>query len=161
MHVCDAVELVAFFVPEEALMKSGAPTLIVPDDWRSGPVGDSVVIAWNASRESTRAVHDAMPILQHARKVVIFSFSRDSVLRESDHALAEHLAHHGVNAIISDWINTGEIDAIEALFASLDTQDCDLIVAGGFGHPRVFEDLFGGVSLDLLKQPSLPVLMSH
>ena len=158
----EARELVASFVPDEALMNSGAPTLIVPHEWVAGPVGDSVVIAWNASREATRAVHDALPILKKARKVVVFSFSRHgSALRASAEALAEHLEHHGVKSIISDWTNTGEISAVEALFASLDTQDCDLIVAGGFGHSKVFEGLFGGVSLDLLEQPSLPVMMSH
>ena len=62
---------------------------------------------------------------------------------------------------ISDWTNTGDLSAIEALFASLDTQDADLIVAGAFGHSRLYEGLFGGVSLDLMRQQSLPVLMSH
>ena len=45
---------------------------------------------------------------------------------------------------ISDWTNTGDLTAIEALFASLDTQDADLIVAGAFGHSRLYEGLFGG-----------------
>ncbi len=47
------------------------------------------------------------------------------------------------------------------MFASLDTQDADLIVAGAFGHSRLYEGLFRGVSLDLMRQQSLPVLMSH
>ncbi len=158
----EARALVAAFLPDEALLKSGAPTLIVPHNWVPGPVGEHVVIAWNASREATRAVHDALPILEKARKVVVFAFShKESQLRTSAEALVDHLGRHGVSAIISDWTNTGEISAIEALFASLDTQDSDLIVAGGFGHSRIFEGLFGGVSLDLLQQPTLPVLMSH
>jgi nucleotide-binding universal stress UspA family protein len=66
-----------------------------------------------------------------------------------------------VIAHVSDWTNTGDMTAIDALFASLDTQDSDLIVAGAFGHSRVYEELFGGVSLDLMRQQSLPVLMSH
>jgi nucleotide-binding universal stress UspA family protein len=75
--------------------------------------------------------------------------------------LIQHLESHGVAAHISDWTNTGDLTAVEALFASLDTQDADLIVAGAFGHSRVYEGLFGGVSLDLMRQQSLPVLMSH
>ena len=158
----EARELVADFVPDEVIVKSGAPTLVTPQGWVPGPIGDSVVIAWNASREATRAVHDAMPILEKAKKVVVFAFShRPSALRASAEALVEHLARHGVKAIVSDWTNTGELSAIEALFASLDTQDSDLVVAGGFGHSRIYEGLFGGVSLDLMKQPTLPVLMSH
>jgi nucleotide-binding universal stress UspA family protein len=41
--------------------------------------------------------------------------------------------------------------ALEALFANLDTQEADLIVAGAFGHSRLFENLFGGASLDLMR----------
>ena len=47
-----------------------------------------------------------------------------------------------------------------ALFANLDTQDADPMVAGAFGHSRIYEGLFGGVSIDLMHQQSLPVLMS-
>ena len=76
--------------------------------------------------------------------------------------LADHLAAHGVKTEhISDWTNTGDLTAVEALFASLDTQDADLIVAGAFGHSRLYEGLFGGVTMDLMHQQSLPVLMSH
>ncbi|MBV8105851.1 MAG: universal stress protein [Hyphomicrobiales bacterium] len=147
---------------DHALLESGAPMLILPPDWTPGPVGQNVVIAWNAGREALRAVHDAMPFLEKATKVTVFAFSsRPSDLRASAVMLVHHLASHGVAAHISDWTNTGDLTAIEALFASLDTQDADLIVAGAFGHSRVYEGLFGGVSLDLMRQQSLPVLMSH
>ena len=154
--------LIASFVPNELLLRSGAPTLVVPDGWTYRPLGRNIVVAWNGSRESTRAVHDAMPLLEKAEKVVVFAFSsRMSSLKSSAEALIAHLHRHGVEAGLSDWTNTGDISAVEALFASLDTQDSDLVVAGGFGHSRIYEGLFGGVSLDLLRQPSLPVLLSH
>jgi nucleotide-binding universal stress UspA family protein len=147
---------------DHALLESGAPMLILPPDWTPGSVGQNVVIAWNAGREALRAVHDAMPLLEKAQKVTVFAFSsRPSDLRASAVMLVHHLEAHGVAAHISDWTNTGDVTAIEALFASLDTQDADLIVAGAFGHSRVYEGLFGGVSLDLMRQQSLPVLMSH
>jgi nucleotide-binding universal stress UspA family protein len=147
---------------DHALLESGAPMLILPPDWTPGSVGQNVVIAWNARREALRAVHDAMPLLEKAQKVTVFAFSsRPSDLRASAVMLVHHLEAHGVAAHISDWTNTGDVTAIEALFASLDTQDADLIVAGAFGHSRVYEGLFGGVSLDLMRQQSLPVLMSH
>ena len=147
---------------DRALVESGAPMLILPPDFTDGTVGDNAVIAWNGGREALRAVHDAMPFLAKARKVTVFCFSsRPSDLRASAAMLVDHLAAHGVKARISDWTNTGDLTAIEALFASLDTQDADLIVAGAFGHSRLYEGLFGGVSLDLMRQQSLPVLMSH
>ncbi|HZZ60187.1 MAG TPA: universal stress protein [Roseiarcus sp.] len=147
---------------DRALVESGAPMLILPPEWTGGKVGDNVVIAWNGGREALRAVHDAMPFLEKARKVTVFCFSaRPSDLRESAMMLIHHLEAHGIGAHVSDWTNTGDLTAIEALFASLDTQDADLIVAGAFGHSRFYEGLFGGVSLDLIRQQSLPVLMSH
>jgi nucleotide-binding universal stress UspA family protein len=147
---------------ERALTESGAPMLILPRDWTAGTVGENIVVAWNASREALRAVHDAMPFLEKARKVTVFCFSsRPSDLRASAVMLVQHLEAHGVAAQVSDWTNTGDLTAIEALFASLDTQDADLIVAGAFGHSRLYESLFGGVSLDLMRQQSVPVLMSH
>ena len=147
---------------DRALTESGAPMLILPPDWTGETVGQNVVIAWNAGREALRGVHDGMPFLKKAQKVTVFAFSsRPSDLRASAVMLIDHLAAHGVTAHISDWTNTGDLTAIEALFASLDTQDADLIVAGAFGHSRLYEGLFGGVSLDLMRQQSLPVLMSH
>ena len=136
--------------------------LIIPTDWSSGPCGKNVVVAWNGDREARRAVHDALPLLRRADKVTIFVFSRgDADLQIMEKRLVEHLLRHDVTARVSDWTNTGDITAVEALFASLDTQTADLLVAGAFGHSRVFESLFGSVSLELLRQPVLPVLMSH
>ena len=147
---------------DRAVTESGVPVLILPSDWTGTAVGQRVVIAWNRAPEALRAVHDAMPFLKTAAKVTVFAFSsRPSDLRASAETLVRHLAAHGVTALVSDWTNTGDLTAIEALFASLDTQDADLIVAGAFGHSRLYEALFGGVSLDLLRQQSLPVLMSH
>ncbi len=149
-------------VVDKALVDSGAPMLILPPDWTGGKLGEKIVIAWNGGREALRAVHDAMPFLEKANKITVFCFSsRPSDLRASAEALVDHLAQHGVAAGVSDWTNTGDLTAIEALFASLDTQDADLIVAGAFGRSPVYEGLFGGVSLDLMRQQSLPVLMSH
>ena len=147
---------------DRALTESGAPMLILPPGWKPSPVGRNVVIAWNGEREALRAVHDAMPLLERALKIVVFAFSsRPSGLRDSAAMLAQHLERHAVKAKISDWTNTGDMTAIDALFASLDTQDADLIVDGAFGRSRLYEGLFGGVSLDLMRQQSLPVMMSH
>jgi nucleotide-binding universal stress UspA family protein len=158
-----AREVIRHDLLDRALLESGAPMLILPPDWTPGPIGDNIVIAWNAGREALRAVHDAMPLLERAKKVTLFAFSsRPSALRKSAQMLADHLAAHGVKTEhISDWTNTGDLTAVEALFASLDTQDADLIIAGAFGHSRLYEGLFGGVSIDLMHQQSLPVLMSH
>jgi len=149
-------------LPEEAVKHAGAPVLVVPTDWPGGACGKNVVIAWNGDREAKRAVHDAMPILRRAERVAIFVFSTAaSGLRGAADLLLAHLYRHGVEAHVSDWTNSGDLTAVEALFASLDTQTADLLVAGAFGHSRVYDSLFGSVSLDLIRQPVVPALMSH
>ena len=132
-------------------MDSGAPILVLPDGWKIGPVGDSIVVAWNGGREALRAVHDAMPLLKHARKVTVFAFSaRPSTLREPKRWSGTSAATAS-KPRFSDWTNTEDISAVDALFASVDEQESDLVVTGAFGHSRLYEGLFGGVSFDLLR----------
>jgi nucleotide-binding universal stress UspA family protein len=103
-----------------------------------------------------------MPLLVKAKKVTIFTFSaRESALHATSEMLSDHLLRHSVVAEISDWPDTGEMSALEGLFASLDTQNADLIVAGAFGHSRLFESLFGGVSTDMMRQPTVPIFVAH
>jgi nucleotide-binding universal stress UspA family protein len=155
-------DFVAAGIPEEVLVSAGAPVLLLPSGWQLRTAIDNIVIAWKASREATRAVHDAMPLLRRAKKVTAFTFSaqRDAFGKEPE-LLASHLREHGVVAGSDDWPDTGEITAVDALFACLETQEADLIVAGAYGHSRLVEGLFGGVSRELVRQPSLPILMSH
>ena len=158
----EARRLVAAGVPDDVLVTAGVPILMLPHGWKESVVGERIVIAWKSSREATRAVHDAIPFLERARKVTAFTFDpRPDGLGTEPDSLLGHLSRHGIKAESSTWPNSSDVSPIDALFASLDTQDADLIVAGAFGHSRWVEGLFGGVSRDLIRQPSLPVLLSH
>jgi nucleotide-binding universal stress UspA family protein len=155
-------DLVVRGIPEDVLVSAGVPVMLLPYAWKFHSAIDNVVIAWKASREATRAVHDAMPLLRRARKVTVFTFAPDSdVFGKEPDILVAHLREHGVEAGAESWPGGGGMSAVEALFACLETQEADLIVAGAYGHSRMIEGLFGGVSRDLARQPSLPILMSH
>jgi len=144
------------------VLQSGVPVLVIPDLWKPQPIGRRVVVSWNASREATRAVHDALPILARADSVVIFAFdTRRDVLREECDLLRDHLAAHGVRAQLYPWQDSGDLDPIEALFACLGEESSDLIVAGGYGHARALERLFGEMTRQLTRTLTVPVLMSH
>ncbi len=154
--------LITAGIPEGVLVAAGVPVLLLPYGWKLRSAIESIVIAWKASREATRAVHDAMPFLIKAQKVTVFTFAPDSgVFGKEPDLLVSHLREHGVSANASSWSDTGEISAVDALFAFLDAEDTDLMVAGAYGHSRLMEGLFGGISRDLVRQPSLPILMSH
>jgi nucleotide-binding universal stress UspA family protein len=158
----EARDLVVAAVPEDALVRSGVPMLILPYGWQPEPVGQRIVVAWNSSRESTRAIHDAMPILERAQKVTVFEFGSGTAgLRAEAELIVDHLKAHGINAGAETRSDTADLTVVEALFECLENQEADLIVAGAYGHSRLMEGLFGGASYDLLHQPSLPVLLSH
>lgn len=149
-------------VPEDVLVNGGVPVLLMPDLWKPEPLGQSVVVSWNASREATRAVHDALPILMRAGSVTLFAFdARRDVLREEIALLQGHLAAHGIQATPFGWPGSGDMDAIDALFSCLSEVGADMIVAGGYGHSRLTERLLGGASRTLARTLTVPVLMSH
>ncbi len=156
-------KLLAAGIPEDVLLSAGVPILLLPSGWRERSIGERITIAWKSTREATRAVHDAMPFLTRAQKVTAFTFGpRPDGSGDEPDSLVEHLRQHGVVVEPSRWwLNSSDLTPVEAMFACLDTEDADLIVAGAYGHSRWIEGLFGGVSHDLVRQPSLPVLLSH
>lgn len=158
----ESSKLVLSGIPEQPLLHGGIPGLILPSLWRKREVGRNVMLAWNGSREANRAIGDALPILQRAKKVFLFAFgASDAASRADMETIVFRLANHDVKPEVEVWPDTGDMDPVSAMFASLDEYDIDLIVAGAYGHARWFEGLFGGVSKELLKQESMAVLMSH
>ncbi|MBN9511640.1 MAG: universal stress protein [Alphaproteobacteria bacterium] len=136
--------------------------LVIPELRPAGPLGRNIVVAWNATREATRAVHDALPLLTRAAAVTVFAFDRRAqMMAEEVGRLLDHLGVHGVTADKFTWPDTGEIDAVDALFSCLSEQGADMIVAGGYGHARMLEHMFGGVTATLIDNLTVPVLLSH
>ncbi|WP_340669936.1 universal stress protein [Phyllobacterium sp.] len=159
----DSAHLAAAAVPKDVLLTSGVPMLILPTGWEAkDPIGRHILLAWNFSRESTRALHDSMPLLINAESVALFVFDRSFNPRRSDVLdVVAHLERHGVKVTVDGWRDTGEVDAISAMFACVDRDEADLIVAGAYGHSPLVESLFGGASEQLLHNISMPVMMSH
>lgn len=148
--------------PAEVVMGSGRPVLVVPED-RRRLEASSVVVAWKNTRECRRAVADALPFLQRANDVIVQAVCRPG---ETDAAEAEtadvvaNLQRRGVNAraLVSSIQPESVADELKRI---ADLNDADLIVAGAYGHSRLQEWVFGGVTDDLLHQPGCFVLMSH
>ncbi|MCY3753747.1 MAG: universal stress protein [Alphaproteobacteria bacterium] len=146
-------------------MSCGRPVLVVPNSGRFDRLGRHVLVCWNASREATRAVNDAMPLLQRAEKVVVLSVNphRPS---GGDHGeipsanIALHLARHGVNAEAANTTADG-ISVADIVLSHVSDRGIDLIVSGAWGHSRMREWAFGGVTESLLRDVTVPALMSH
>jgi nucleotide-binding universal stress UspA family protein len=148
--------------PGDLIMQSGRPVLIAPPDLGRLDAS-SIVIAWKDTREARRAVADAMPFLERARQVLIAEVCEtrgqaESKTRVSD--VADYLARHGVKAQVAVR-RPGPGGAAEALLEIADMQEAGLIVAGGYGHARLREWVFGGVTEAFLTGCRKAVLLSH
>jgi len=145
----------------ELLISSGRPILIVPTAL-SDLKAERVVLAWKDSREARRALSDSLPIMQAAKSVTVVEVCReadktDATARTKD--VAHALGRHGVTA--SSVVSVGHGDDALQLISETRALNADLIIAGGYGHSRLGEWVFGGVTDTLLWQNDLCVLLSH
>jgi len=119
-------------LPEEVVLASGRPLLVVPQDWAPGPLGERVLIAWDASREAARAVSDALPILEQAATVLVVSVNPKSTPLGHGEVpgadIAVHLARHGVEVEVRS-IELEQIEVGEALLSFAADGARDLLVA--------------------------------
>ncbi|HEY8880664.1 MAG TPA: universal stress protein [Roseateles sp.] len=155
----------AVLLPQDVLLQSGRPLLVLPyaGDWAIAPAA-RVLVGWNASRESARAMHDALPFLKAAThvEVVVFETPEDANLTHGQLPGADiglWLARHGV-AVEAKHV-PAKVGAGEALLSLAADMSADLIVAGGYGHSRFREAVLGGVTRTLLGSSPVPVLLSH
>ena len=153
----------ASFFPELVAMTVGRPVLVVPYAGKFGQVGDNVLIAWDASREATRAVTDALPLLKRAKRVTVMSVNPDKIARhgaEPGADIALFLARHGVK-VESSPQHAGKLDVGSFLLSRVADLDADLLVMGAYGHSRIRELVLGGVTQTILAAMTVPVLFSH
>ncbi|MGE5203604.1 MAG: universal stress protein [Acidobacteriota bacterium] len=147
-------------LPEHVALHGGRPVLIVPFAGNFASFGERVMVAWNGSPQSARAVNDALPILAQAKSVRILSIDTRHGAVDDGADLALHLKRHGIAAETSRIVAEG-IDVGDLLLARLTDEAVDLLVMGAFGHSRLQEWLLGGVSRELFRHMTVPVLMSH
>jgi nucleotide-binding universal stress UspA family protein len=157
-------ELPGYLSPEKLLLASGAPILVVPSGWKSEPIGNKILVGWNASREARRAVADALPFLVAAASVTLLVV--DANKRADRHGeepgadIAVYLARHGAHVEVEQVSSQGSPVA-DILLSYAADHGVDLIVIGAYSHARSVEMLFGGVTRTLLKEAPVPVLMSR
>jgi nucleotide-binding universal stress UspA family protein len=140
---------------------AGRPILLVPPGIASLPLRH-VFIAWQDCREARRATADALPLLKAAGHATVLE-----VVANHDQAKAEQRVKD-----VASWLEQHQISGSTMaigtnsaqkgyLCAELIDRHCDLLVAGAYGHSRLGEILFGGVTQDILLDPAFCVLFSH
>ena len=147
-----------------ALFDSGRPVLVVPKDGAGETIGKRPLLAWDGGPQAARAAADALPFLQAAAQVRVcvastyFGMGKHGDEPGAD--IARWLAGHGAKVAVEVVEPKGQSVA-EALTAAAKRDGCDMIVMGGFGHSRLRQSLFGGVTSDLIDSPPLPLLLAH
>lgn len=149
---------------EGALFESGRPVLVVPPGWKKEEIGQRVFVCWKPAREAARALADAGDFLAAANHVFVAVASPRQY--EADQApsrgadIVSHLGRRGVDASLLRIDSTHRNEA-EALLEEAHAAHADLLVLGGYGHSRITEFLFGGVTRDMLARSDIPMLMAH
>jgi len=120
------------------------------------------MVCWDGSRAATRAIADAMPFLERARRVevVIVANERGKQNEIEGADMGQHLARHGL-AVEVKRIVAGDVDVADMLLSHAADAETDFIVMGGYGHSRLREFVLGGVTRSILRTMTAPVLMSH
>jgi nucleotide-binding universal stress UspA family protein len=149
---------------ESVIFGSGRPTIILPHERkRSGSFAlDTVIVAWDFSRAATRAMADAMPVLEKAKRVCVLTVIKEKTIdtRRSGPELAKHLARHGVDVVLDEVDGEGRGIA-DVLEAHVEYRNADLLVMGAYGHSRLREFVLGGATKSMLTRPPSPIFMSH
>jgi len=147
---------------ERLLLAAGRPALVIPYAGDFPTVGTRVLVAWNASREATRALTDAIPILREAKQVDVIAFNpKDAPHGEVPGAdIGLYLARHGIKVSVSQQ-TADDVDVGNQLLSRAADLDSDLIVMGAYGHSRMKELILGGATRTVLNSMTVPVLMSH
>lgn len=149
-------------LPGDLVLAVGRPILVVPRYGTFSAVGANILVAWDGSREATRAVHDALPLLDRASTVTVLSIDPEETgePRIPGGDIALHLARHGV-PVQAAVLTGADIAVGDLLLSYAADHDIDLIVMGAYGHTRLREVILGGATRHLLQIMTVPVFMSH
>ncbi len=145
---------------EAALFETGRPILIAPPTPPES-LGERVVIAWNGSDETARAITFAMPFLRGAKAITVLSIENGGMVPgPSARDVTLHLMRNGLSADAL-VVPAGRRSAGEALLEEAGKLDVDLLVKGAYTRSRLRQMIFGGVTSHILEAAEVPVLMAH
>ncbi len=148
---------------ESLVLSSGRPIIVFPP---RGTVSEvrRILVAWSATRESIRAVADALPLLARAKAVEVLVVdherNRAGHGQEPGADIARHLARHGAQVEVRR-LSSGGKEVGRLLLSEAAAFRADLLVMGAYGHSHLREWMFGGVTRTVLYEADFPVLMSR
>jgi nucleotide-binding universal stress UspA family protein len=102
-----------------------------------------------------------MPLLAKADTLTAITLNAAEVPAEASPAhLAKHLARNGL-PVGTVCLEAGRGGVQSSILSVAADESLDLLVMGGYGHSRLRETVFGGVTREMFRSMTIPVLMSH
>ena len=144
---------------EAALFESGRPLILAPET-PGERLGENVVIAWNRSTETARAVALAMPLLAGAGAVTVVSVEGWEVPGPSAEQMCEHLVRNGISATTRNLEPAGRPPG-EAVLDECTALGADLLVKGAYTQSRLRQLVFGGATRHIMTSAKIPVILAH
>lgn len=141
------------------VLGAGRPVLVAASNVEH-VMAKTVLVAWKDTREARRAIADALPFLAKANEVVVATIDtdRDEGIRDSLADVAVFLEHHGIMARTESIAGEADGDQLLTFARSI---HADLIVSGAYGHSRLREWAFGGVTRSLIEESGINRFMSY
>jgi len=151
-------------VSEQVITLSGRPIFFMPYIGLHRMPCQKALIAWDGTPAATRAVHDAIPLLEKMDEVIVLVVKEGKKKTAKGELMVDdtvnHLKRHKVNANVRR-VSAGTFDVPTVILNEIAENDIDLLVMGGYGTPSLKQKIFGGVTRTLLSSMIVPVLMSH
>lgn len=148
---------------ESVLFGGGRHLLLIPESTDRPYTFENVLVAWNGSRESARAMAEAMPYIRGAKSVTVVIVDDEPPVEEQallGRAAVTHLRHHGINARLHHVTGKSR-EAGAAIIGEAQRIGADLLVMGGYGHFRLREFLLGTATRDVMQTSPVPLLMAY
>lgn len=148
--------------PAEAVLVMGRPTVIVPEHVHELQA-DRIVVGWKDTREARLAVQNALPLLRKASVVTVVEIctsAQQDLARQRVRDVARYLERHAVKCEVEVRVHMAQSDASHLIHVAKDSK-ADLIVSGAYGHTRLGEWIFGGMTRGLLDDSPFCLMMSH
>jgi nucleotide-binding universal stress UspA family protein len=146
-------------IREAALFETGRPVLLAPVEAPS-TLGRTVVIAWNGSLESARAVAFGMPFLLAAERIEVLTVEGHTFPGPGGAEIAAHLARHGLT-VTHRKLKADQRPAGEVILDEAGDIGADLVLKGAFTRSRLRQVVFGGTTQHILDYANIPVLLAH
>jgi nucleotide-binding universal stress UspA family protein len=144
--------------PGALVLELGRPILVAPGSIEELSA-QRIIVGWKDTREARRAVWDSLPLLKRSEQVFLIS-AGESPPDSGATDVQDYLRQHDVPARIL-LRSSREEGVAEELVRTAESEGADLIVAGAYGHSRMREWIFGGVTRDLLHHSPICCLLAH